>query len=202
MRKTKFTERQIRILRNEAEEQNEKIRGARFWRNLDFLLYLCVVVLVAFGIRAFLFEPIRVIGESMTPTLADGEHMFVEKVSYWLHAPERGDIIICFYPGYTESCVKRVIGLPGETVEVREGKVYINDAPLDEADYWAGTIFADSPKVSVPDNSVFVMGDNRNGSKDSRNSTVGAIPYTEIVGKVQAVIWPFDQMELVKRVNY
>lgn len=202
MKKERFTQKQIRILRNEAEEQNEKIRGARFWRNLDFLLYLCVVVLVAFGIRAFLFEPIRVIGESMTPTLLHGEHMFVEKVSYWLHAPERGDIIICFYPGYTESCVKRVIGLPGETIEVREGKVYINDTLLDEADYWRDTIFSDYPKSAVPEDSVFVMGDNRNGSKDSRNSAVGAIPYTEIVGKVQAVIWPFDQMELVKKVNY
>ncbi|MDO4573520.1 MAG: signal peptidase I, partial [Clostridia bacterium] len=116
-----FTAREMRILRAEAEQQYENIRGARFYRNVDFLLYIVAVILAALVIRAFFAEPIRVDGDSMLPTLIDGEHMLVEKISFWTREPERGEIIICFYPGYTESCVKRVIGLPGETVAIRDG---------------------------------------------------------------------------------
>ena len=112
-RKRGFTQRELRILRNLSEEQIEKRRGVRFWRNLDFFLYLALVVLIALAVRSFFFEPIRVEGDSMIPTLFDGEHMFVEKMSYWYNEPARGEIIICYYPGYTACCVKRVIGLPG-----------------------------------------------------------------------------------------
>ena len=174
-----FTRREMRYLSRLTEEQQEKLRGGRFWRQLDFALSLALLIVLALGIRAFIAEPIRVDGDSMYPTL-----MLVEKVSYWFSEPARGDIIICYYPGYTESCVKRVIALGGETIAVRDGAVYINGAPLDESAYWNGTMPADYGPVTVPDGEVFVMGDNRDESKDSRNPAVGPIPRHKIVGRV------------------
>lgn len=178
------------------------MKGGRFWRNVDFLMYIAVVILVALGVRMFLAEPISVDGDSMIPTLIDGEHMFVEKVSYWFSEPARGDIIICYYPGYTESCVKRVVGLPGERIRVEQGQVYINDKLLNETDYWSGEIWSDYEEITVAPDSVFVLGDNRNGSKDSRADSVGCIPYKKIVGKVRAVIWPADSFFVVPKVTY
>lgn len=161
--------------------------------NLDFYLYLAAVMIVALSIRLFIFEPVRVSGPSMMPTLLDRERMFVEKVSLWAAPPQRGEIIICWYPNEKDTCVKRVIGLPGETVEVRWGSVYINGEALDESAYWNDFIFSDMAAYTVPENCVFVMGDNRNVSKDSRAPSVGAIPLERIVGRARSVIWPLDR---------
>lgn len=180
-----------------AEEQQGKLRGGRFWRQLDFLISLAFLAVIALGIRAFLLEPVRVDGDSMAPTLLNGERMFVEKVSHWFGCPERGDIIICYYPGYTETCVKRVIATAGETVAVRDGKVYIDGAALDESAYWNGEVLGDFGPITVPEGEVFVMGDNRNASKDSRNPSVGTIPFLEIVGRVRAVILPLGSARTV-----
>jgi len=197
-----FTQSQIRYLRDRAEEQYENMRGSRSFRNVSFLLYIALVVLVALTIRSFIAEPIRVDGDSMIPTLVHNEDMLVEKMSYWFEDPLRGDIIICFYPGYTESCVKRVIGLPGETVSVKDGKIYIDGVALDESAYWSGEIIGDTDPVTVGSREVFVVGDNRNGSKDSRNPTVGSIPYAKVVGRVVAVVYPFNEFETFSRVVY
>jgi signal peptidase I len=197
-----FTQSQIRYLRDRAEEQYENMHGSRSFRNVSFLLYIALVVLVALTIRSFIAEPIRVDGDSMIPTLVHNEDMLVEKMSYWFNDPLRGDIIICFYPGYTESCVKRVIGLPGETVVVKDGKIYINDVALDESAYWSGEIIGNTDPVTVGSREVFVVGDNRNGSKDSRNPTVGSIPYAKVVGRVVAVVYPFNEFEAFSRVVY
>ena len=192
MKRKAFTQSQIRYLRDRAEDQYENMRGSRSFRNVSFLLYIALVVLVALTIRSFIAEPIRVDGDSMIPTLVHNEDMLVEKMNYWCNDPQRGDIIICFYPGYTESCVKRVIGLPGETVEVKDGKFLIDGAALDESAYWNGEIIGDMDPITIPARHVFVVGDNRNGSKDSRNPSVGCIPYLRVEGRVRAVIWPFE----------
>lgn len=194
LKNQRFTNRELRYFADQAETQYESMRGARFYRNVDFFVYVLMVVLFALGIRTFLFEPIRVDGDSMVPTLINNEHMFVEKVGYWFEAPQRGQIVICFYPGYTESCVKRVVGLPGEVVQVTNGRVLINGAAIDESAYWAGEIFSDTEPVTVGPKQVFVMGDNRNGSKDSRNPYVGCIPYYKVEGRVRAVIWPLGRV--------
>lgn len=178
------------------------MRGSRSFRNVEFLIYIAIVVLTALTIRSFIAEPIRVDGDSMVPTLVHNEDMLVEKMSYWFNDPQRGDIVICFYPGYTESCVKRVIGLPGETVEVKGGVIYVDGAPLDESAYWTGEIIGDTDPVTVGAREVFVVGDNRNGSKDSRNPSVGCIPYAKLVGHVVAVVYPFDEFETFSRVTY
>ena len=192
----------MKFLRDRAEEQYENMRGSRAYRNVEFFIYILIVVLTALSLRSFLAEPIRVDGDSMIPTLINNEDMLVEKVSYWFHDPARGDMVICFYPGYTESCVKRVIGLPGETVSISEGKIKINGTALDESEYWTGEIIGDMDPVTVGARQVFVVGDNRNGSKDSRNPSVGCIPYAKVVGRVIAVVWPFSTFRAVERVSY
>lgn len=202
MKRRTFTPEQIKYLRDRAEEQYENMRGSRAYRNVEFFIYILIVVLTALSIRSFIAEPIRVDGDSMIPTLINNEDMLVEKVSYWFQDPTRGDMVICFYPGYTESCVKRVIGLPGETISITDGMIYIDGTMLDESDYWNGEIIGDMDPVTVGAREVFVVGDNRNGSKDSRNSYVGCIPYSKVVGRVIAVVWPFRTFRTFERVNY
>lgn len=179
-------------LQEVSEELHKNDPAYRRRSNLDFFIYLAVMLIAVFALRQYAVEPIRVDGESMVNTLADGERMLVEKVSYLVREPRRGEIVICYYPGYDVTCVKRVIGLPGETVEIRGGVTYIDGQPLDETEWIAEQMwYYDIGPVTVPENSVFVMGDNRNYSKDSRDSSVGPIPYERIVGRASAVIWPF-----------
>ena len=202
MKKRTFTKKEWKALTAAAEEQQDKMRGGRLWRNLDFLVFILLTMLIAFGVRNFLFEPIRVDGDSMAPTLLDSEMMFVEKVSYWFAPPERGQVVICRYPGYTENCVKRVIGLPSERLRITDGTVYINDAPLNESDYWRDEIYSDMAELTVPAETVFVMGDNRNYSKDSRAHDVGPIPYAKIIGRVRFVTWPIEAIAAMGEVSY
>ncbi len=202
MKRNAFTPQQLRCMRAYADDRYERMKGAKFYQRLDFALYILMVLVIALGVRAFLFEPVRVDGDSMIPTLVNNEHMFVEKVSDWFGAPERGDIVICFYPGYKESCVKRVIGLPGETVSVQGGRVAIDGVLLDESDYWRDMIYSDTAPVTVGEKELFVMGDNRNGSKDSRNASVGCIPFHKVVGRVRAVIWPLAQWRAIEGASY
>ncbi len=180
-----------------AEETHAKDSAYKRAGIIDFIIYILIVVAVAFAIRNFVGEPILVDGYSMQSTLSDTERLLVEKVSYWFGGPQRGDIVVCYYPGYTTSCVKRVIGLPGETVEVRENGVYINGALLSESAYWNGPIYDTALPTVVPENHVYVMGDNRfpGQSLDSRNAQrVGCIPYNKILGKAVCVIWPFSNI--------
>lgn len=192
----------IRQLRAAAEELHSADPDYKRAVNLDFLVYLVTVVLVALAFRAFIAEPVRVIGPSMIPTLTDGEYMFTEKLSYYAHGPERGDIIICFYPGFTVSCVKRVIALPGERIAIQDGHVYINGRMLNESEYWTDYIQGNMPEQTVPANHVFVMGDNRNVSEDSRYPTVGPIPYEKVLGRVVSVVWPFPEMHALPKVSF
>ncbi len=158
-----------------------------------FALWLVIVLSLAFALRLFVFEPVRVVGDSMHDTLVNGERMLVEKVSYCFHGPERSDIIICFYPHHTTSCVKRVIGIGGDSVEIRDGILYLNGQRLNESEYWEDRIDQDMEEYIVPEGHVFVVGDNRNESSDSRSPFVGAIPLERVVGKVIGVVWPLDE---------
>ncbi len=193
MKKPELTRRERRRFLEASEQLHKNDESYKKAENLSFFLYVLLVVVFALAIRLFLFEPIRVDGESMVSTLLDKEEMFVEKVSYWVREPRRGEIVIVYYPGYTQSCVKRVIGLPGDRIAVTDGVVYLNGEPLDESAYWDGYILYDMWETMVPEESIFVMGDNRNDSKDSRDLLdVGPIPYKRIVGRATSVIWPFS----------
>lgn len=184
--------RNIKILKARAEAMHKKDTAYKKEENRAFMVYLVTLIIIALTVRTFIFEPIRVDGISMVPTLKDREMLFVEKLSFWVSEPERGDIILVYYPGYTKSCVKRVIGLPGDTVEVTSGLICVNGQPLDESAYWNDIIYWDSSAVTVPAAHVYVVGDNRNESLDSRDPDIGTIPYSKIAGKAHFVMWPFS----------
>lgn len=189
----RLTKRKLNKLVKAADTLHEKDPAYKKNANCHFYIYLVAVVIAALAVRLFIFEPVRVDGNSMYDTLLNGERMFVEKVSFWFEPPKRGEIITCFYPGYTVSCVKRVIALPGETIYIRSGQVYINGELLNESAYWNSMILGDMDPITVPEDCVFVMGDNRNDSKDSRADSVGCIPYYRIMGRCRAVIWPLSE---------
>lgn len=163
---------------------------------LSWVLSIAVAVAAAFLIRAFLFEFVLVDGPSMQPTLETGERIAIEKVSRYQGLPERGDIVIVNYPNRTENFVKRAIGLPGETIEIRDSTVYIDGVPLEE-DYVNPVPYFDYGPTVVPEGHVFVMGDNRANSMDSRAGQVGPIPEDAIVGHGLFVIWPPDKMHWI-----
>lgn len=187
-----LSKKELKKFRDAREELHKKDEPYRRAANSDFIIYLLTLMAVAIFIRTFIFEPVQCIGISMYPTLVGGEGMFTEKLTYTVSAPQRDDIIICRYPYHTEKCVKRVIAVPGDRISISDGAIYLNGERLDESAYWDGYIEdSDMPEVTVPDKCLFVVGDNRNHSGDSRH--VGFIPYCQVKGKVRAVMTPFSQ---------
>lgn len=187
-----LSKKELGKFRDAREELHKKDEPYRRAANSDFIIYLLTLMAVAICIRTFIFEPVQCIGISMYPTLVGGEGMFTEKLTYTVSAPQRDDIIICRYPYHTEKCVKRVIAVPGDRISISDGAIYLNGERLDESAYWDGYIEdSEMPEVTVPERSLFVVGDNRNHSGDSRH--VGFIPYCQVKGKVRAVMTPFSQ---------
>lgn len=137
----------------------------------------------------------RVVGASMQPTLNEGQRLWVDKLSYRFMQPKRGDIIILREK--PEPFVKRIIGLPGDQIEVHGGKVSINGTPVDE-NFTAEPAYTDFGPVYVPEGSYFVMGDNRNRSDDSRGS-VGFLPRDQIIGRAVARYWPVLKLAVFRR---
>ncbi|MBR6307176.1 MAG: signal peptidase I [Lachnospiraceae bacterium] len=164
-------------------------------------IFFLVVIILSFLIIKFVGQRTVVIGPSMMSTLEDGDNMIVDKISYRFHEPERFDIIIFpFRNNSGNTYIKRIIGLPGETVRIdRDGVIYINDEVLDES---YGREIIQNPGsaesgVELGDNEYFVLGDNRNDSEDSRFS-VGKVYRREIIGRAIFRIWPFAKMGPVK----
>ncbi len=187
-----LSKKELGKFRDAREELHKKDEPYRRAANSDFIIYLLTLMAVAIFIRTFIFEPVQCIGISMYPTLVGGEGMFTEKLTYTVSAPQRDDIIICRYPYHTEKCVKRVIAVPGDRISISDGAIYLNGERLDESAYWSGYIEnSEMPEVTVPERNLFVVGDNRNNSGDSRH--VGFIPYWQVKGKVRAVMTPFSQ---------
>jgi signal peptidase I len=174
-----------------------------------------LALLVFLAVRAS-FQNFKVDGNSMYPTLEDGQFLIVNKLVYSevdvdklsnfvpfisagddptrhvFHPPERGDIVVLQDPGDPSiDLIKRVIGMPGDKLQIVDGAVYINDYRLDEP-YITQTWHASLSPVLVPDGHYFVMGDNRDNSKDSRSSAIGFIPEELIIGKAEVSYWPFD----------
>lgn len=172
---------------------------------------LVVALIIAFLARTFIFEPVRVDGDSMYPTLHHNEFMYVSKLDYGTSfigipftnigkyvaiggEPELFDVVVCNYPdrlsdsGSRLNFVKRVVGLPGDSVMVRSGYLYVNGVKYEEK-FLHERMTHDFGPYTVPEGHYFLMGDNRNNSNDSRNSQVGAVPRDMIVGKVEGVLW-------------
>ena len=162
---------------------------------LDWLVVIVIALLVAFVVRTFLLAHFVVDGTSMASTLQSGDRVFVNKMSYRLHEPNRGDVVVLHqFSGTMErDLIKRVIALPGEEIEVRACNVLIDGRLLDEPyldpDLAArGQCGGDTPPTVIPAEHVFVLGDNRAGSQDSR--VLGPIPTDELVGRAFVVFWP------------
>ena len=179
---------------------------------IPFLVAIAVVV--TFVVKALVAQAFFIPSESMEPQLAAGDRVVVSRLAYQLHDPRRGDVVVfdspepappdtrnlarrvlddvletmaLKRPPETE-LIKRVVGLPGETVEGRDGHVYVNGYPLAEPYLQPDTYTSEFPRTRVPDDSVFVLGDNRANSADSRR--IGPIPIDSIVGRAVARVWP------------
>ncbi|OGB74154.1 signal peptidase I [candidate division Kazan bacterium RBG_13_50_9] len=171
----------------------------------DVFKTVTTVLGVAFLIRFFLIQPFYVSGQSMEPTFENNQYIIVDQVSYRLHAPHRGDVVVFKYPrNVAFSFIKRIVGLPGETVIVHDGEVtiindqYPNGVSLEE-DYLA-TRTSGEVRTKLGKNEYFVLGDNRPSSSDSRSW--GVLPRHLIVGKVWVVLYPFDEFKTVHPPSY
>lgn len=184
----------------EKAETQSWMRGA-----LSILLMVVVVVAMAVFLRAFVFVPYEIPSKSMQDTIMPGDMVFSEKVSYYLHGPNRGDIVTFTDPEVsTRTLIKRVVATGGQTVDLVDGRVYVDGEPLDEP-YTGGkpsyALSRNAPGVSVtypyavPEGMVWVMGDNRTESQDSRY--FGAIPVNTISGRAAMVYWPVSSFGLL-----
>ena len=167
--------------------KSNKVSQAIGWLR-ELLETLVPAVVIAILINLFLAQATRVYGQSMEPNLHTDQRLVVEKVSYRFHGPRRGDIVVLKLPDQSsELLIKRVIGLPGERVEIRDGQVFIDGTPLDEPYLDLRTPGIMAPQI-VPPFHVFVLGDNRIASNDSRS--FGPILLDNILGKAWASYWP------------
>jgi signal peptidase I len=153
-------------------------------------------IVIAVLINLFLAQATRVYGSSMEPNLHTDQRLVVEKVTYRLHEPRRGDVIVLRMPERgPELLIKRVIALPGETIEVRDGNVYIDGVVLSEP-YLSQPTYGQFGPLRVPEGEVFVMGDNRGASNDSR--IFGPVPENRVLGRAWVSYWPPDDLGLVE----
>jgi len=161
------------------------------WR--EYLETVAGAVVLAVFIMVFIARTFTVDGPSMLPTLHSGERLLVDKLTYRFRDPERGEIIVFRYPADpSHHFIKRVIGLPGDHVEIRGGKVYINGVALEET-YTSSPTFGRFTSGVVPEGHYFVLGDNRNNSQDSRSPLVGYVPRNLIVGRALLRYWPINR---------
>jgi signal peptidase I len=172
---------------------------AQLWQKWGENIQILVLALgLAFLIRTFVAEPRYIPSESMLPTLEIGDRLIVEKLSYYSHPPHRGDIVVFAPPpqlqeqGYQgdQAFIKRVIGLPGDTISVQDGRVFVNQQLLTEAYVAEPPNYLMSPMV-VPSAQLFMMGDNRNNSNDSH--VWGFLPKVNIVGHACFRFWPLER---------
>jgi signal peptidase I len=160
------------------------------WKEIwDWVKSILIAVILALLIRLFLFEVFVVEGRSMYPTLSETERLMVNKVIYHFDEPKIGDIVVFQYePG--RDFIKRVIGLEGDKVEISEGRVYINNVLLEEPYLLKGMEMYDYGPVNVPPGYLFLMGDYRENSMDSRDPRVGFVSREFLKGRAFFIFWP------------
>ena len=176
---------------------------------LEWIKALLIAFVIAVLIRYILFTPIVVDGDSMMPTLKDGDRMIVNKIGYTIGKPDRFDIVV-FHAPEGKDYIKRVIGLPGDTIEYKDDQLYINGKAYEEpyldeykSQITEGTLTQDftlqeiDPTLDViPEGYVFVMGDNRRYSKDSRH--IGIVSQDELIGNTSIIFWPVSDIKFIK----
>ena len=168
---------------------------------VEWTVIIVAALLVAIVVKTFAFQAFYIPSGSMEPTLRPGDRVLVNKISYELHSIHRSDIVVFKRPpsegedSTIKDLIKRVVGLPGETIESRDGLVYINGRLLNEPYLPRGTLTTSLPQRVVPPDQYFVMGDNRNNSKDSR--FIGPIAGHLIVGRAFVRVWPLSGLGLL-----
>ncbi len=182
-----------------ADRDHQRVRSAVEW-----IAVIVGALVVALVVKTFLFQAFYIPSASMEPTLQKGDRVLVNKLSYHLHDVNRGDVVVFEIPEASvgtdgiKDLIKRVIGLPGDTIETRDGVVYVNDRRLEEPYLPKGLKTGDPDNASnppierqvIPADHVFVMGDNRANSHDSRYADRGPIPIDAIVGRAFVLVWP------------
>lgn len=169
---------------------------------LGWILYIAVILGLTFFIITFVGQRTRVSGSSMETTLHDGDNLIVEKLSYRFNDPKRYDIIVFPYQ-YEENTyyIKRIIGLPGETVQVIDGYTYINGELLDTDIYGAEVMLSPgiaAEPIVLGEDEYFVLGDNRNHSADSRDPSVGVLTKDDLIGRAWVRIFPFNSVGVIR----
>lgn len=175
-----------------------------FWEISKIVIIALVIVV---PIRYFIFQPFFVRGQSMEPNFQNGDYLIVDEISYRLRAPQRGEIVVFKYPmSPSQKYIKRIIGLPGETVGIQNGKINVYDSNgipqiLDEVNYLPEFVetFGNS-EFHLSDSEYFVLGDNRLASSDSRRW--GPVPKENIIGRVLIKVWPFAALAMVETPTY
>ncbi|MBO8162406.1 MAG: signal peptidase I [Brevibacillus sp.] len=180
-----------------SEEKTSITGRSEVW---EWIKALAIAIVFAFLIRTFLFAPFIVEGESMETTLHNNEKLVVNKAIYYLKEPQRGDIVV-FHAEADRDYIKRVIGVPGDTVEMRDDTLYINGNPVPEPyleenkEKVKGAnepLTEDFGPVTVPEGQIFVLGDNRQNSRDSR--ALGSVDIEAVVGRAEFVFWPLSHI--------
>jgi len=172
----------------------------------EILKIIIIALAIVIPIRYFLFQPFLVKGQSMEPNFENGDYLIVDEISYRFRGPQRGEIIVFKSPqDPSQRFIKRIIGLPGETVEIKDGKVKIskNNSTqiLDEKNYLPSSIYTSGDiRVVLGEDEYFVLGDNRDFSFDSRR--FGPLPEKKIVGRVFLRLWPFITFSKIEAPSY
>jgi len=168
---------------------------------VEWIIAIGLALLLFLVLRMFVFRVAHVSGASMAPTLAHDDRVILNRAAIVFGEPRRGDIVAFPYPGNPDEYhIKRVIGIPGDVIDFAGGRFYVNGEPLSdpfsyEAVWSVGNV--DFP-VTVEEGRVFVLGDNRNASKDSRDRSVGTIAHEDIIGRVLVRIWPLESFGQVE----
>ena len=168
-------------------------------KNIKNVLSYVIVIVIALLIKNYIFTPVKVNGSSMEPTLKDGDIMILNEIGYRLNGVNRFDIVVVKKNGESDRIIKRVIGLPGETVSYKDNKLFINGEKVEEDfnhDITHNFDLSEINETVIPDDYYFVVGDNRGNSKDSR--MIGLISKSEIKGKTSLIIYPFNKIGTVK----
>lgn len=169
---------------------------------LGWLFYILIIIGLTYLIITYVGQRTRVSGSSMETTLSDGDNLIVDKLSYRFQDPKRFDIVVFPYK-YEENTyyIKRIIGLPGDTVQVKDGYTYINGELL-ESDIYGAEVMIEAGTASEPitlgEDEYFVLGDNRNHSLDSRDPSVGILKREDLIGRAWVRIYPFDKMGVIR----
>lgn len=189
------------MAKKDRQEEIEEEKPNVMRELLGMLVYVGIVLAITFLIITFVGQRTHVSGESMENTLDDGDQLIVDKLTYRFHDPERFDIIV-FPFRYKDNTyyIKRIIGLPGETVQIVDGEIYINGELLEEP--YGREVMQDAGLAAEPitlgDDEYFVLGDNRNYSSDSRDPSVALIHRKEIIGRAWLRIWPLNSFGILK----